>query len=267
MSAFGSGPIVLIGWGVLALFMTGLWFVQRAIRNAGIVDVAWSYGTSLVAVWFALASPGFLPRRLLVAGLALAWGLRLGTYLIRRVLREPEDGRYVALREKWGGRAQVLLFGFFQLQALWAVLFALPIGVAARRPGERFDLLDGLGLLIWLVAVAGESLSDRQLARFRARPENRGKVCRDGIWRYSRHPNYFFEWIHWWSYVAIGIVAPYGWLTLFGPAFMLYFLLRVTGIPPTERRAIQSRGEAYREYQRTTSVFFPLPPRRSRRQP
>jgi steroid 5-alpha reductase family enzyme len=262
MNSLSPAMLLLVGWGALALFMAVLWLIQRATRNAGIVDVAWSYGTGFLVLWLAIGSQAFLPRRLLVAALAAVWGLRLGTYLIRRVLREPEDGRYIALREKWGSRAQILLFGFFQLQAIWAVLFALPVWVAARRPDARLDFFDGLGVLIWLTAVIGESISDRQLARFRGRAENRGKVCREGLWRYSRHPNYFFEWVHWWAYVAIGIRGPLGWLTLLGPALMLYFLMRVTGIPPTERRALQSRGDAYREYQKTTSVFFPLPPRK-----
>jgi steroid 5-alpha reductase family enzyme len=114
---------------------------------------------------------------------------------------------------------------------------------------------------VWIISVGGEWLADRQLARFRQDPSNKGKVCRQGLWRYSRHPNYFFEWVHWWAYVLIGIGGPWGWLTLFGPAVMLVFLLKITGVPPTEKRALQSRGEAYREYQRTTSVFFPWPPK------
>jgi steroid 5-alpha reductase family enzyme len=113
-----------------------------------------------------------------------------------------------------------------------------------------------------VLALGGEAIADAQLSRFRRDPANRGTVCRTGLWRYSRHPNYFFEWVHWWAYVLIGIAAPWGWLALFGPALMLLFLFKITGIPPTEARALESRGDAYREYQRTTSVFVPWPPRR-----
>jgi len=171
--------------------------------------------------------------------------------------------RYRELRRRLGERAQSVLFVFFQLQAAWVVLFALPMHFAARNPVPRFGALDVLGVLLWVAAVLGEALADRQLARFRNDPANRGTVCRAGLWRTSRHPNYFFEWVHWWAYVAIGIPGPHGWLTLAGPAVMLLFLWKVTGIPILEERLVESRGEAYREYQRTTSPFLPWPPRRS----
>jgi steroid 5-alpha reductase family enzyme len=124
--------------------------------------------------------------------------------------------------------------------------------------GGAPDAWVGVGVAVWVVAVAGEWIADRQLARFRADPGSRGRVCRAGLWRYSRHPNYFFEWLHWWAYVPIGHAQP---LTFLGPAAMLLFLLRVTGIPYAERQALASRGEAYRAYQRATSAFLPWPPR------
>jgi steroid 5-alpha reductase family enzyme len=144
----------------------------------------------------------------------------------------------------------------YQTQAAVAVLFSLPI-LGAMRSG-RLDTLAAIGVVTWLIAVAGESLADRQLARFRANRANQGLVCRDGLWRYSRHPNYFFEWIHWWAYVLIGHGALLTWI---GPIGMLVFLFRITGIPYTELQALKSRGERYRAYQRTTSVFVPWFPR------
>jgi steroid 5-alpha reductase family enzyme len=255
--------LIALGWAVIAVIMAILWMIQRAKHNAGIVDIAWSFGTGLLAVLFAAGADGYAGRRVLVAVLAGLWGARLGVYLLRRVLGEAEDGRYRELRAKWGGKVQPLLFAFFQVQAVWAVLFAIPMLVAAMRTDAPLDLLDAAGAAVWLVAVAGESIADRQLARFRRDPANRGAVCRSGLWRYSRHPNYFFEWVHWWAYVLIGIAGPYGWITLAGPALMLLFLFKITGIPPTEKHALESRGEAYREYQRTTSVFVPWPPRRT----
>lgn len=140
-------------------------------------------------------------------------------------------------------------------------MFSLPILIAARNPAPGPAWYDWLGVAIWVLALGGESLADRQLARFRRDPANRGGVCQQGLWRYSRHPNYFFEWLHWWAYVAMGLAGPFGWVTLAGPAVMLFFLLKVTGVPPTEARALESRGEAYRAYQRTTNAFFPGPPR------
>ena len=248
-----------IAFGAMSALMTVLWLVQRARKNAGIVDVAWSFGTGVNGVWFALTGSGYEPRRMILAAMAGLWGIRLGWYLWHRVSSEAEDGRYTALREKWGSRTQPMLFGFFQIQAFWTVLFAMPMFLAAENAAPALGVLDFLGIGIFVVAVAGESIADRQLARFRANPENRGTVCREGLWRYSRHPNYFFEWIHWFAYVAIGIAAPLGGLTILGPVLMLFFMFTLTGIPPTERRALQSRGDAYREYQRTTSVFVPLP--------
>ena len=255
-------PLLRIGIGLAAasLLMAALWLVQRAKRNAGIVDVAWSFATGLLGVFFALFGSGAEPRRILVAAIAGAWGVRLGVYLFRRVVGEEEDGRYRALREKWGDRAQARLFLFFQAQAIFAVTFALPMLLAAENPAPALAWYDFAGAALFVLALLGESIADRQLARFRADPSTRGRVCRDGLWAFSRHPNYFFEWLHWFAYVLIGFSGPSGWLTLFGPAVMLFFLLRVTGIPPTEARAVASRGEAYRKYQREVSVFFPLPP-------
>ncbi len=168
---------------------------------------------------------------------------------------QVEDGRYRALRAEWGARAPVRFLGVYVAQAVVATLFSLPL-LAAMRGGA----LDGwavAGTLVWIVAVAGETVADRQLAAFRARPGTRGEVCRDGLWGWSRHPNYFFEWIHWWTYVLVAHAAP---LTFVGPVVMLALLLKGTGIPHTERQALRSRGDKYRAYMRTTSAFVPWPP-------
>ncbi|MDZ7747605.1 MAG: DUF1295 domain-containing protein [Halofilum sp. (in: g-proteobacteria)] len=249
-----------LGWLAMAVIMAALWAVQWRTRNAGIVDVCWALGVGILGVAFAALAAGDPARRALIGACAGLWGLRLGGYLLARVRAEAEDGRYQALRRRWGARTQPCMFAFFQVQALWAVLFAIPMLVAAGNPAPA-GWADALGVAIWLVAVGGEVTADRQLARFRRDPANRGGVCSVGLWRYSRHPNYFFEWLHWWAYVAFGLAGPYGWITLMGPLLMLVFLLKVTGVPPTEARALESRGEAYRAYQRTTNRFFPGPPR------
>jgi steroid 5-alpha reductase family enzyme len=259
-----TGTMLLAGWGAMAAGMALLWAVQAVRRNAGIVDIAWSFGTAVLGVGFALAGEGLAARRLLVAAMAGIWGARLGFYLLRRVLAEEEDGRYRALRERWGRRAQWNFFLFFQVQAIWALMFAVPMLLAARSTRAALGWPDLAGVAIWVAAIAGEATADRQLAAFRTRSERMGRVCQVGLWRYSRHPNYFFEWLHWWAYVCIGLAGPLGWVTLFGPAVMVLFLFKVTGIPATEARAIASRGDAYREYQRTTSAFVPWPPRRGR---
>lgn len=251
--------LLLEGWTALAALMAVLWLRQLRTANATSVDAAWSAGMGILAVTFALLADGDPQRRLLVGTLAALWAARLAWHLISdRVLGRPEDGRYRAMREQWGHRAPLYFFMFYQGQAIVATLFSVPI--LAAMQGGALDAWAAAGALVWLIAVLGETTADRQLSRFRAKPENRGRTCREGWWRTSRHPNYFFEWTHWFSYVLIGHAA---WPTWIGPAVMLLFLFRLTGIPFTEQQAIKSRGDDYRAYQRETSVFFPWFPKRA----
>lgn len=258
MSVFS---LVLLGWLAAAGLMALLWLVQLRTGDAGIVDVAWAAGVGLLSIGFALFSPGLPARQWLVLTVVLVWATRLAGYVLVRVLTLPEDGRYTTLKQQWGPQSAWRMFRFYQLQALGVVMFALPILLALRNP-EPLSLLDWLGLAIGVCSITGESIADWQLSRFRNRPENRGKVCNTGLWYYSRHPNYFFEWLHWWAYVCFAISSlPWGILTLLGPLTMWYLITRVTGIPPTEAQSLKSRGEAYRRYQQTTSPFFPWFPR------
>ena len=258
--------LTLIAWVVMSALMITLWFVQKRTHNAAIVDIAWSFGTALCAIWFAWGASGDPHRRILVATIAGIWGLKLGVYLGMRLIGAHEDRRYAMMREKWGDKTQLWMFIVFQLQAFWAVMFALPMLLASQNPAEGLRWYDFLGLGIWLISVVGTGIADAQLNSFRKDPDNKGKVCKRGFWRYSRHPNYFFEWIHWWAYVAIGFAGTLGWLTLAGPAVMLFFLLKLTGIPITEKALLHSRGDAYREYQQSTSAFVPLPPKKSEKE-
>jgi len=253
---------VLLGWAVMALVMAVLWWHQKRCGDAGIVDVAWGLGVGVLGTLFcALATQGDLNRRGVLAVLVLVWSIRLSAHIATRLKKLPEDGRYQTLREQWGAEAQRKLFGFFQLQAFWSVLFALPILIAANNSRPFPQRTDLAALVVWGLAVLGEALADRQLQAFRLDPANRGQVCRRGLWYYSRHPNYFFEWLHWWGYLLFAMGAPWWGMAGFGPLVMYWFLTRVTGIPPTEAQAIRSRGDAYRDYQASTSPFFPWFPR------
>lgn len=253
--------VLLSGWAGMALAMLASYLVQRWTGNAGVVDFVWAMGVGVLAIFYASVASGDAARRILLAALAGTWSLRLAVYLLfNRVAGKPEDGRYEMLRRNWGQKAQTFFFLFFQVQALWAVLFSIPFLPVAYHSGP-LGIPDYLALGIWLIAVGGESLADRQLVRFRAVPANKGKTCRAGLWRYSRHPNYFFEWIHWFTYVFLAWGSPYWWVALLGPVVMLLFLYKVTGIPYTEKRALESRGEDYRRYQETTSPFIPWFPK------
>ncbi len=253
---------LLIVWLLAAAMMTLGWLWQRARANAGIVDVLWAAGVGGSAVLLAMTGSGAPWTRAMLALLGGLWGSRLAIHLWRRVRGESEDGRYQNLRAHWNGD-QLKFFAFFQFQAFLIVLFALPFVAVARNPLASALWLSLAGA-IWLLSVGGESIADAQLSRFRNDPANKGRTCRDGLWRYSRHPNYFFEWLHWFAYVCLAVGSPIYWLAWSGPIVMYVFLRWISGIPFTETHALRSRGDDYREYQRTTPMLIPWFPKRSK---
>lgn len=260
MTIWQTSILSLIG---MSAVMGVLYALGRMHRNMAMVDLGWTAGVGLCTLLFALLFEGWIVRKLIVLGMIGLWSGRLFLHiLIHRILGEPEeDARYQALRKHWGDRANHNFFWFFQAQGPLAVLFAIPPVLVLFNPAPALTGLDLAGLAIWLIAWGGETLSDQQLERFRRNTDNKGKVCNTGLWRYSRHPNYFFEWLHWFAYVAMAATQPYGLLTLLGPVLMYLFLTRITGIPYTEKRALVSRGDAYRRYQQSTNRFFPWFPR------
>lgn len=250
-------------WAVAAALQLALWLVAERTHNAGIVDVGWALSFALVVALFALVAPAPAAAWAPLAIVAATWSLRLGGYLIARgAASPPEEGRYVELRRKWEPRASRRFFVFFQAQAaltgLLSTALVVPFVVAPWDTGW----LRALGAAVSAIGVAGEALADAQLRRWKA--THPGEVCDAGLWRYSRHPNYFFEWCVWLGYAVYGIAfAPWGLIALGGQAIILTSILGVTGIPPTENQAIRSKGDAYREYQKRVSRFIPLPPKRS----
>jgi steroid 5-alpha reductase family enzyme len=247
-------------WIVAAIGMAATWAFSMRVKNVGFVDVSWAGLMAIAAIICASMALGNELNRVLVALFGGFWGLRLCLHLMHRVLHEDEDGRYQALRAAWNG-SSTKFFWFFQAQAIIVLLFSLPFVAAAANPHNDFSIQHALALLIWLVSIGGEWLSDRQLSAFRENPANKGKTCRVGLWAWSRHPNYFFEWLHWWAYVALAFNGPLFWLSFMGPVVMFAFLYRVSGIPWTEAQSLRSRGEDYARYQREVSAFFPWPPK------
>ena len=252
---------------VLVLAMVAAWAYQRRVSNAGWVDVFWTFAAGGTALAGALLPwpdvGGTLGRQLLVAALAGFWAARLGLHLRARVRSRPEDARYASFRRDWGVNFQSRLFRFLMIQAAAAWPLAVAITLAARNPAPDWQASDIAALVVMALSLLGQTLSDNQLARFMANPENARTVCDQGLWRWSRHPNYFFEFTGWcaWPLFAFNINWPLGWLAIMAPVLMFWLLVYVSGIPPLEQAMLASRGDAYRDYQRRTSAFFPFPPR------
>ena len=249
--------LLIIGTAIAAAYFAITWFISVRIRNYGLLDAAWSYGVAILSPIYAFLGPGYAPRKWIATAIGVAWSLRLGTYILTRVIKHhpAEDVRYETLRRKWPGTGMFLVF--FQVQALVVVIFSVPVLVASFNSAPHFSPVEICGLAIAFVSLCGEALADRQMRQFKANATNKGKVCETGLWAYSRHPNYFFESMLWWGFFIFALGSSWGWITVLCPLLMLYFLLKVSGIPLTEEYAVKSKGDAYREYQRTTSSFIP----------
>ncbi len=249
-------------WALAATIQLVLWLVQQRTRNAGIVDVGWAFAFAPVAILFALRSTSCACGWAVIAAIVIAWSLRLGTYLVARgAARSPEEGRYKDLRARWCDRASLKFFIFFQAQAalvgFLSTAFVVPFVVEPTSWIPR-----AIGGAISVIGIAGEAIADAQLARFKRDPANKGKVCDVGLWSWSRHPNYFFEWCVWIGYAIYGLAfAHWGLLAIGGQLLIVASIFGVTGIPPTEKQAIRSKGDAYRDYQKRVSRFVPTPPK------
>jgi steroid 5-alpha reductase family enzyme len=252
----------------LCAVMTTAWWIRERSGKSGFVDSFWTFGVGAAATYAALVpfSGGRSARQVLVAALAAIWSLRLGIHIVDRNRATGDDPRYYQLIAEWGDDAPRRMFWFLQSQAAVGVLLALTIAVAAHSPPPGLRSQDYAGVAIAVAALCGEALADRQLRTFRADPKNRNAVCDVGLWRWSRHPNYFFEWLFWFAYPIIAFDGsgenPLEWFTLAAPVVMYWLLVQVSGIPPLEQHMERTRGAAFHDYQRKTSAFFPLPPRR-----
>lgn len=254
--------VYLLGLAVALGLLTAVWAIQLVTRNAGLVDAVWSATMGILALIYAAAGTAPAPLRLVLALFAGIWAFRLAGYLALRMRGQPEDSRYAAVRRSWGPRANLYMLLFFWFQAVMAWILSLPFLIVAFRSGMPAAGWLTAAAAIWLVSVAGEAEADRQLHRFKRDPANAGKVCARGLWRYSRHPNYFFESLHWLAYLPLAVGASYWWATLASPVIMAWLLLKVSGIPTVESGEGKARRAGYDDYVRRTSAFIPLPPRK-----
>jgi steroid 5-alpha reductase family enzyme len=254
----------LVGWAGAALILLALYLLQRRTRDATAVDAGWAGSIAVCAVLYAALAPGALSQRLLIAIPMALENARIAS-LVRGRFGRDEDSRYQELRRRWRarGREQVSFAVFYQAQALLAALLAVPALLASFNRDSSVSGVQWLGLGIWVAAAALEATADRQLSAFRADPANRGHVMSSGLWRFSRHPNYFFQTLTWVGYALIAAAAPWGWLAFLSPLAILLLVLFVTGVPPAEESSLRSRGDAYRRYQSETSMFVPWFPKRS----
>lgn len=248
-----------LGFNAAIILMTLAWFIGRRLKNAGYIEASWPYVFAMVVWLYALLGAAAPIRKLVLALLVTLWAVRLGSYLVKRVARnhETEDLRFRQLREQFPKRPWHMFFGFAQLQAVLIGLFSVPLAMACSYGGASVNTIDTVGVGLWGIGMIGVIMADAQLDRFRTQPENAGQVCDRGLWRYSRHPNYFFEAFIWIAFFLFAVGTPGGWWAIYAPLLMLLLLTKVTGIPATEERALQSRGDAYRAYQQRTSPFIP----------
>jgi steroid 5-alpha reductase family enzyme len=248
------GLPISIGWMTLA------WLIAKRRDNAAIGDVAWALGFVLLAVVdFVLGEGG--GRKLLLCAMVAIWSLRLGGFLVVRLVKtHAESSRYMLLRERYPGHTWLLFFGWFQLQAVQIAVLNVPLVLVATDSQDGLATWHWAGAALWLVGMLGQALADYELFRFHARGGN--GVCRLGSWRWSRHPNYFFGWLVWVAFAVFALGSPDGWIALSAPVLVLVSLLGASGIRAVEARAVQMR-EGYGEYQRTTSAFVPWCVRRS----
>lgn len=252
----------LFGWALAVAILTPLYVVQLRTRNATAVDAGWAASVAAIAVLCAVLGPGDLSHRVLIVVLAGLENLRIAWVVVRRLGGE-EDGRYRELRRRWRawGREQRTFAVLYQAQALLAAVLAIPFVLAVFNGHRGLEPVEWAGVGLWAVAAAGELVADEQLRRFKTDPANRARTLRSGLWRVSRHPNYFFQTLTWLAYGLVSVAAPYGWIGFVSYVLVLYLVLFVTGVKPAEERALEHRGDDYRRYRRETSVFVPWFPR------
>ncbi len=254
----------VLGSGFLsvALLFFILWVIHLRIKNAGIVDVGWGLGFIMLCGIDIAYGQGLNLRNSLLLLMVVLWGSRITFFLIKRISREGhEDKRYQKMRDSWGRPIALKFLFFFECQAILQMILAVPFLFVSLNAKQGIAFWERLGLITFAVALLGETIADEQLQHFKTNPANKGITCNEGLWNYSRHPNYFFEWMIWTGFFLYALGSPHGWIAVISPAIMYYLIVYVSGVPLAEEQALKSRGDDYRKYQATTSVFFPMPKR------
>jgi steroid 5-alpha reductase family enzyme len=267
MTAYQFFVALLVITAALSAIMTFAWIIQQQTGNSGWVDTIWTFGVGLVGVVSALtplADATVQPRQFIVAAFAAIWAARLGIHIAVRTAKIVDDPRYAKMIEGWGENARQEMFWLLQKQAAVSIPLAMAMFLAAHNPVSGFAPADFAALAVMALAVIGEGFADWQLRIFKSNPANKGGINDVGLWRWSRHPNYFFETLGWLAYALLAVdlsgVYPWGWLAFAAPACMYWLLVYVSGIPPLEEHMLRARGDQFRAYQRRTNAFFPAPP-------
>jgi steroid 5-alpha reductase family enzyme len=257
-------PVYLVtNLAAILVFMTLVWLLSLLKKDAGIVDIFWGLGFICLAWVSFLTAPGWEDRKILLLLLVNVWGLRLATHIFFRGQGRGEDQRYANWREQhspgfawWSFRYVFMLQGAIA----WVVCLGFQIGMYAQEPAA-FGWLTLAGLTVWLFGFFWESVGDFQLLQFMKNPENKGKVLNYGLWRYTRHPNYFGETVMWWGIFLIVLPTNYGWVTIVSPILLTFLILKVSGVTMLEKNQKEAKPK-YADYIRQTSAFIPMPPKK-----
>ncbi len=251
--------IFLLSFTVILFLMASLWGIANKIKNYSIVDALWSYSFLIQAFIFYFFCQGYFLRKILFLSMIGIWSLRLGSFLTIRIFKHhPQvDSRYLALANEYGQNYKFRFLLFYITQALSVSLLTIPFIFVFQNTNTQMSFFEYWGLGLWIISFLGEGLADHQMNAFRSNPINKGEVCNIGLWKYSRHPNYFFESMIWWSFFLASLGTSNLWWAIYCPLIILFLLLKVTGVPLSEAQSLKSRGDKYRRYQDNTSMFIP----------
>jgi len=245
---------------VLFIYFNIVFAIAQSKRNNGLIDIAWGFGFVVVAVTSYMISSQYNLRGTIITILVLLWGLRLSWHLFKRNWNKKEDYRYVAMRERWGSKNHAVMAytRVFMSQMLLCFIIAIPIMITNFNSSSGLRILDFIGIGIWIVGYYFEVVGDAQLKNFISKPENKGKLMKYGLWKYTRHPNYFGEATMWWGIFLISLSVPGAWLGLISPVTITFLLLFVSGVPLLEKK--YKDHPEWAEYAKKTSKFIPMPP-------